>query len=504
MQLAKFKVGIPTAVIVFACIVSIHSGMSLLKSIPIPNRGSIRYSPIETPAGAVAYQSEIRAMYIHISSMNNPDFEVIAQTCKDYGINTLLLDCLYPYYCTYPSDILPGYPRDNVGLAVSACHTRGMTVHVIFCMGIGPYGGTEAVGADGGMRSWTCFSKAATRAHFKNLVEELATKYNIDGIMLDYGRYDGQDFCYCDECRAKFAQYLGETVTISDFRTGGKFAPGGARYTEFMEWRTIPINEMVALVRSWGQAIKPNLEVSGCVWGWLPGNPAMNRYYLGQDPMAWIKEGSIDWLSPMSFYMQRDPNTIKAQINQYHQDLGGPEGIVPLVAFLDPNAPEFGIPTPTQFAAIVDAVRTAGADGFALNRYGGPGDGQGSGNADIRPFLQVISNPPVSSLNDIKSSAEINSCTITWTTDLPATSKVEYSKSPVFTASFNVINTPVAGYHYWDMDHVPGTIAEDTTPVTDHSITLTGLSPGTKYYFRVQSQDANGVATSKVLTFSTT
>lgn len=60
--------------------------------------------------------------------------------------------------------------------------------------------------------------------------------------------------------------------------------------------------------------------------------------------------------------------------------------------------------------------------------------------------------------------------TITWKTDEPSTSRVDYGTSPgSLTAS-----------------------ASDDTRVTDHSMTLTGLTEGTSYSFRVTSADAAG------------
>lgn len=71
--------------------------------------------------------------------------------------------------------------------------------------------------------------------------------------------------------------------------------------------------------------------------------------------------------------------------------------------------------------------------------------------------------------------AGVTTATIMWVTDEPSTSMVAYSTlSPVFKAS-------------------PGTrIASDMTLTTFHTITLTGLSSGTTYYYKVYSRDAAG------------
>jgi len=64
------------------------------------------------------------------------------------------------------------------------------------------------------------------------------------------------------------------------------------------------------------------------------------------------------------------------------------------------------------------------------------------------------------------------SATITWTTDQPGNSTVNYGNS-----------TP------------PGFTASDATPVFNHSISLIGLTPGTLYYYDVSSSNAEGTTT---------
>jgi hypothetical protein len=74
-----------------------------------------------------------------------------------------------------------------------------------------------------------------------------------------------------------------------------------------------------------------------------------------------------------------------------------------------------------------------------------------------------------------------NAATVTWTTDVPASSRVEYG--------------PTAGYGSLSPLH-PG-------PTTSHSVTLTGLSAKTLYHFRVISANGDGSNASGDFTFST-
>ncbi|MGA1871172.1 MAG: cohesin domain-containing protein [bacterium] len=76
--------------------------------------------------------------------------------------------------------------------------------------------------------------------------------------------------------------------------------------------------------------------------------------------------------------------------------------------------------------------------------------------------------PPV--ISDIESQPSISSVIITWYTDEAATSRVEYGSTIAY-GSF----TPL-----------------DSSLITEHSVTITGLDSETTYYFRVNSQDASG------------
>jgi hypothetical protein len=70
--------------------------------------------------------------------------------------------------------------------------------------------------------------------------------------------------------------------------------------------------------------------------------------------------------------------------------------------------------------------------------------------------------------------------TITWTTSLAASSRVDYGTTTAY-----------------------GTFAADATQVTDHSVALTGLTPGTTYHYRVTSQTSTDSASTGDLTFTT-
>lgn len=491
MQIAKFKVAALTATIILAGTIGFYSVNSLLmRSYTIPTSGSIGLLETQPTGG---YKSEIRALFVHAMSFINADWATMLQTAKNYDINIMVFEILGNNYARYPSAYIP-WADYGFSTILSEAHSRGMEVYVSMNVMLSTPGDEYKVtGADGVLRDTLDPTNPLSRTLLKNLVEELVTNYDIDGFMYDYARYDSADVPYGGYARQSLEAYLGETIT----NFPGEFAPGGSRYNEFMEWRSHPINDLVRDMRNWMLAIKPDLVFSAAVWGWIPNYPTYNRYWIGQDSTYWVKEGYLDWVAPMMY--TTDTNLIRERILDHQKYEGGPEGDVALVPFLSNAFPS--TVDSNNFKQQIDTVRNAGADGWIIWRYGGPGDGEGSGAPDIRTYLDLVDLPQVFSLENIEifPNEQAETTTITWTTGNPSTSKVEYSTSPLFNASFEYL--AATDFSYWDIDHVVGTIVEDTTLVTSHSITLTGLQEGPRYYYRVQSEDQSGIATSEVYTF---
>lgn len=92
-------------------------------------------------------------------------------------------------------------------------------------------------------------------------------------------------------------------------------------------------------------------------------------------------------------------------------------------------------------------------------------------------FTGVAAGPPPV-ISGVIATPSTFSATLTWTTDTLSDSRVDYGTS----ASSLTLN------------------AMDTSLVTSHSVTLTGLTRGTTYYYRVTSTNSNGSTTSPIST----
>jgi hypothetical protein len=96
-----------------------------------------------------------------------------------------------------------------------------------------------------------------------------------------------------------------------------------------------------------------------------------------------------------------------------------------------------------------------------------------SGNEDpssaIRNFVvDALGNPP--QISNINVSVGQQQATISWTTDKPATSQIEYGLTDAYGSSTS-----------WE-----------TELVTEHTIVITGIAPDTTYHYRIKSKDACG------------
>jgi hypothetical protein len=115
------------------------------------------------------------------------------------------------------------------------------------------------------------------------------------------------------------------------------------------------------------------------------------------------------------------------------------------------------------------------------------GNARPAGSAyDIGAYEFGASPPPPDTTSPVISNVRVSikrrSVTVTWTTDEPSTTTVQYGRTMTYQKSES----------------------NPTSLVVQHSVTLTKLSAHTRYHYRVESKDAAGnVATSEDLTFKT-
>jgi len=443
--------------------------------IPKPPRPDVVYTH------GVKRTSEIRAMFLNALNMSNPDMEQIAETCSSYGINTLVIET--GSNCSrYPSKIVKrcaGLTRDYVQEAIEACHPRGIKVYVSMNVMMGVYladGKEKRAMTATGLTNWLCPTRPFSREHVVALVKELFRDHpNLDGFMFDYLRYEG-DMCYCDFCKEKFIADTG----LTDVNWFADVHGEGSKYhKEFIEWRIKPINELLSLMRNAILEVKPTCEFTAAVWRWITGHPQYWRYWLGQDATFWVSQGWLDWICPMIYV--DNPDTLETSLMELREYLaGGEDGLIPVVPFIDLFVD--AVSTPENFAERVERLRSINADGFIVWSYGGAGDGWSY--PSITDYFDLTENIPIFEIYNISWKKQGDFLTVTWNTNYPASSKIEYSPQLMFETV--KLHNDAVNFDYYKINHVEGSIIEEDAKTKDHAITFP-LAGEENVYFRISS-----------------
>lgn len=168
--------------------------------------------------------------------------EVVAELTS-MGLSEVYLLAKQCSVMTYPSRVAPSLPeaeeRDSFGELVRACAAAGIRVHAWFKLYPESHAAPSPIVSEhpeilivnsegqsnleepawksaGQPILWACPGNEQYRSYLCDLMKEVATKYPISGIHLDFVRYPeevpGRRYCYCEVCRKRFKDEYGYTL----------------------------------------------------------------------------------------------------------------------------------------------------------------------------------------------------------------------------------------------------------------------------------------------------
>lgn len=242
------------------------------------------------------------------------------------GINIVYFETLNAGFPIYPSALLKNNPMvqgwDPLKTAVDEGHRLGMEVHAwVWAFAVGNRRHNALIGKpddysgpilsdlglsgealrnrDGGLKVddkqhefWVSPASARGREFLLSIYKEIVSKYDVDGLQLDYIRYPFQ---------TAYTRMGYESVGREQFyRSTGASLDGLDDYTAklWIAWKTYQVSSFVHQVSSTLKAIKPNLKLSAAVF---PMRRETRIVTIQQDWETWIDNGWIDTLSPMSY-----------------------------------------------------------------------------------------------------------------------------------------------------------------------------------------------------------
>jgi uncharacterized lipoprotein YddW (UPF0748 family) len=221
---------------------------------------------------------------------------------------------------------------------------------------------------------------AAARAYTASVVAELATRYALDGIHLDYIRYPNAEFDFSRTALAEFRQLMLGLVTRGDAERVDRLvaadptAWAGAHPAEWSAFHRDRLTSLVIAVQKAARTARPGLLVSAAVVG-VAGEAREQRF---QDWVLWAKAGYVDVPCPMLYMATLDQ--FGSLVSTIHDALGS----VPFWAGIG----AYRLP----LDATIDRVRAArrgNAAGVVLFSYGQLVE-SGAASADALTALRPV------------------------------------------------------------------------------------------------------------------
>ncbi|MEN3185025.1 MAG: family 10 glycosylhydrolase [Atribacterota bacterium] len=272
--------------------------------------------------------SPIRGVWIDTKSIPSAREGIASmlERLKEAHFTTIFLESFYNGKTIYPSQFLASlgfspqmdafaqFGIDPLQIFLEEAHKRGIEVHAwmhIFYISrnepgelLSHFPHWAVVGKDGkpGYQSgtnflyWLCPLEKEVQDFYQKLLEELAERYPLDGIQLDYYRFPEPtliDTCYAEKHRREFLNQYGIDPISIDPLEDGKL------YQAWIQFRADRLTEFTRTLTTNLKKKRPQIRLSCAV---KPLGFPIGRYPGSlQDWPRWAKENLFDFLAPMTY-----------------------------------------------------------------------------------------------------------------------------------------------------------------------------------------------------------
>jgi uncharacterized lipoprotein YddW (UPF0748 family) len=335
-------------------------------------------------------QPEIRAMWLDrgtiVKAKSKKDLEPLFDSMARAGINTVFMETINASYPIYPSRVAPEQNPmtrgwDPLKASIELAHERGMELHAwLWAFAAANQGHNAILGKPKNYLgpvlsrhpSWVLkdqngrvfnrtpgFKKAffdpanpQVRRYLLALIDEIVTKYDVDGIQLDYIRYPFQDnttrqqFGYTNVSRSLFKQRYGidpRKISRSSYA--------------WQKWIGFKIQQVSSFVEEASRLIKnkrPEVILSTAVF---PMERQKRLMTLQQHWEDWSYRQSVDMVVLMTYAL--DTGSFEDRLRLVYDAAGKNSNfIIPAIRLL--NVPE------TEAFDQVQLIRNMPSGGYAL------------------------------------------------------------------------------------------------------------------------------------------
>jgi len=138
--------------------------------------------------------------------------------------------------------------------------------------------------------------------HLLTVINELVQNYKLDGIHLDYVRFQDRDYGYNRAGRKKFLmQYNVDPITLGNGKGSYWYRLNPEDKEKYwLYWNNFRRDELTSFIGNINSSIKsirPGIKFSAAV----KPNPDVARNRFFQDWPSWLNNGSMDFVIPMNY-----------------------------------------------------------------------------------------------------------------------------------------------------------------------------------------------------------
>jgi uncharacterized lipoprotein YddW (UPF0748 family) len=361
--------------------------------------------------GAPATNNEIRALWVQRGSLTSAaGIAALVEAAKETGFNTLLVQARGRGDAYYVSKLEPRGPAlaaqnpsfDPLALVITAGHRAGLRVHAWVNVNLVadaelPAARTHIVYAhpewlmvprelagdaahmDPRSPGYAAMLSRYARANSERIeglylsaiqpaaadytvsvIADIAERYAVDGIHLDYARFPNDDFDYSPGALAQFLAEVRPHLSSAERREYKERSKGRPEfYTQmfpvrWQDFRRARVTGLVSKLRAAVKRERPDAVLSAAVWP--DANEASTRRL--QDWRGWLESGLLDVICPMAY--TDDASTFRAQIAAVKQVAGRRPVWAGIGAYRL---------SPAQAVANIEAARRLGVEGISLFSY---------------------------------------------------------------------------------------------------------------------------------------
>jgi len=336
--------------------------------------------------------SETRALWVSRFEYSSAvDLARIMEQAGDAGFNVVYLqvrgraDAFYqsahePWAANLTGTLGEDPGWDPLGVAVEEASSRGLEVHAWINAFTG-WAGSEPppvseplhaflehpdwvmVGEDGapmpyqsGSR-WLSPGHPGVRTRLAMVAADIARKYGVGGVHLDFIRYPGTDYSY-------------DAPSLAAFDSAQVLEPG----LDFDEMRRRFVTRAVTEVRDSLNAVDPASDLSAAVWGIYGNDLQWSGVSTGygsvlQDAREWDRRGIVDALAPMVYWTIAPAYGDRLDFAYLADDHASAMGGTVLIGMYVPGMDGRAL------AQHVERARMAGAEGVSIFSYSALEDG---------------------------------------------------------------------------------------------------------------------------------